>query len=128
MPPTARRYGALQRTPNELAVLSRSMIEIMQELAADIDVPAQDVSKGRTYATSEVTAGAFPYHLPRVNIHSGPTPPGDAFMAAHYRDTWYWIADDDFGSKRSLTFLLLFFSLAETGAAPEAPVLTIPVQ
>jgi len=31
-------------------------------------------------------------------------------------------------SKRSLTFLLLFFSLAETGVVPEAPVLTIPVQ
>jgi hypothetical protein len=31
-------------------------------------------------------------------------------------------------SKTSLTFLLLFFSLAETGIVPEAPVLTIPIQ
>ena len=45
-----------------------------------------------------------------------------------YRGSWYWISDTDLSSKRSLTFLLLFFSLAETGVTPEGPVLTIPVQ
>ena len=63
-----------------------------------------------------------------VAIHSGATPPGDAFTAVRYRGSWYWIYDHDFMSKRSLTFLLLFLSLAETGVVPEAPVLTIPVQ
>ncbi len=121
-------YGALQRSPNELAVLSRSMIEIMQELSADIEVPAEDVSEGRTYATAEPPANASPFDQPRVAIHSGATPPGDAFTAVRYRDTWYWISDHDLNSKRSLTFLLLFFSLAETGVVPEAPTLTIPVQ
>jgi hypothetical protein len=120
--------GALQQSPNELAVLSRSMIEIMQELSADIEVPAEDVSEGRTYGTTEPPAGATPADLPRVKIHSSATPPADAFTAVQYRGTWYWISDKDFNSKRSLTFLLLFFSLAETGAAPEVPVLTIPVQ
>ena len=121
-------YGAVQRNPNELAVLSRSMIEVMNEMSADIEVPAGDVSSGRTYATAEPTADASPYDQPRVRIHSGAAPPADAFTAVRYRDTWYWVSDQDFTSKRSLTFLLLFFSLAETGAVPEAPVLTIPVQ
>ena len=125
---TTLDYGAVQRDPKELAVLSRSMIEVMNEMSADIEVPAGDVSSGRTYATAEVAPDASPYDQPRVKIHSGPTPPGDAFTAVRYRDTWYWISDQDFSSKRSLTFLLLFFSLAETGVVPEAPVLTIPVQ
>ena len=63
-----------------------------------------------------------------VAIGAGATPPGDAFTTVFYRNTWYWVSDQDFASKRSLTFLLLFFSLAETGVVPEAPVLTIPVQ
>ena len=121
-------YGAVQRSPNELAVLSRSMIEVMNELSADIEVPADDVSSGRTYATAESLADASPYDQPRVRIHSGAAPPDDAFTAVRYRNSWYWISDRDIGSKRSLTFLLLFFSLAETGVVPEAPVLTIPVQ
>ncbi len=125
---TALEYGAAQRDPSELAVLSRSMIEVMNEMSADIEVPAGDVSSGRTYATVELGPSASPYDLPRVRIHSGTTPPSDAFTAVRYRDTWYWISDQDFTSKRSLTFLLLFFSLAETGVVPEGPLLTIPVQ
>ena len=121
-------YGALQRNPSELAVLSRSMIEIMQELSADIDVPPENVADGRTYASAALPADASPYDQPRVRIESGSTPPDDAFTAVRYRGAWYWISDHDMNSKRSLTFLLLFFSLAETGAVPEAPVLTIPVQ
>ncbi len=121
-------YGALQRGPNELAVLSRSMIEIMQELSADIDVPPENVVDGRTFASAALPADASPYDQPRVRIESGTAPPDDAFTTVRYRGFWYWISDRDINSKRSLTFLLLFFSLAETGAVPEAPVLTIPVQ
>lgn len=124
----ALNLGALQRSPNELAVLSRSMLEIMQEFSADIEVPSDDVAKGRTYMTAEHDSDASPYDKPRVRILSGATPPPDAFTTVFYRNTWYWVSDRDFASKRSLTFLLLFFSLAETGVVPEAPVLTIPVQ
>ncbi len=121
-------FGAIQRRPDELAALSRSMIEIMNEFSADIDVPAEHVAKGRTYATAQPTGRGSPLDKPQVNIHSGPNPPGGAFAAVNYRNTWYWISDGDISTKRSITFLLLFFSLAETGVTPEAPVLTIPVQ
>jgi hypothetical protein len=121
-------YGALQRSPSELAVLSRSMIEIMQELSADINVPAESVASGRTYPSAVVPVDASQHDQPRVRIDSGPAPPDDAFAAVLYRGVWYWISDHDIHSKRSLTFLLLFFSLAETGVVPDSPVLTIPVQ
>src|SRR5262249_9257153 len=121
-------YGALQRTPNELAVLSRSMIEILVQMAAAIEVPEKHVSEGRTPATPEIAPDASPLDRPYVRIHAGAKVPDDAFAAVRYRDSWYWLDDRDFASKRAFTFLLLFFSLAETGVAPQAPVLTIPVQ
>ena len=34
--------------------------------------------------------------------------------------------DGDFASKRIFSFLMIFFSLAETGVTPQAPVLTVP--
>ena len=122
------KYGALQAAPNELAVLSRSMIEIMNEISADIQVPAGHVGEGRTYDNAEVDEGAQAFDLPHVVINASSSRPADAFAATFYRGNWYWVSDRDFRSKRALTFLLLFFSLAETGATPEAPVLTIPVQ
>lgn len=121
-------HGASATKPNELAVLSRSMIEILNEIAADLDAPAEDVVTGRTYANAELDPDGPRFDLPHVKIQSGQVPPDRLFSAVQYRGTWYWISDNDFASKRGLTFLLLFFSLAETGAAPEAPVLTIPVQ
>jgi hypothetical protein len=121
-------YGALPTSPDELAVLSRSMLEIMIDLSSDIEVPPEHVAAGRTYGTATLPVNASPHELPQIRIHSGAAPPKDAFTAVPYRDTWYWISDNDLLSKRTLTFLLLFFSLAETGVVPEAPVLTIPVQ
>jgi len=62
-----------------------------------------------------------------VRILSGPAAPPDAFSAIRYRNTWYWINDGDFASKRVFTMLMIFFSLAETGVTPQVPALTIPV-
>ena len=43
-----------------------------------------------------------------------------------YRGQAFWIDDRDLASKRMFTFLRMFSSIAETGVAPQAPVLTIP--
>ena len=117
-------FGAVQRRPDELAVLSRSMLEIMIDIAATIEVPPEHVASGKTIANPPKNAqGAG-----RVRIFSGREPPAESFTQVRYGDHWYWIPVDDFASKRALTYLLLFFSLAETGVVPSAPVLTIPVQ
>lgn len=119
-------FGTLPRTSNELAVLSRSMVEILLEVATGIEVPGEDVSRGRTIMATRQPNAPDPRDRPFVRILSGPTPPADAFTAVRYHDTWYRIDDRDFASKRIFTFLMMFFSLAETGVAPQAPVLTIP--
>jgi hypothetical protein len=119
-------YGSTQRSPNEVAVLSRSMMEILIELSAGVEVPAEDVLKGRTYPGPTVGPETPRSDRPFVRIHSGAAKPGDAFAAVHYRDTWYWVDDGDFDSKRTFTFLMLFLSLAETGVTPQTPVLTVP--
>jgi hypothetical protein len=61
-----------------------------------------------------------------IRIRSSASPPAATYAAVRYRDTWYWIDDGDYASKRVFTFLMIFFSLAETGVTPQAPVLTVP--
>jgi hypothetical protein len=120
-------YGAVQRKKDELAVLSSSMLEILNDISGDIEVPMNDVSDGRTYANVEESVDEHP-DASRIRIRSGASAPSNAFAAVRYGDSWYWISDGDLRSKRAFTFLSLFFSLAETGAVPAAPVLTLPVQ
>lgn len=119
-------FGATQRSENELAVLSRSMLEILLEVSAGIEVPAEHVAEGRTQTGVVAAPGAPPLDQPIVHIYSGASRPEGAYAVTQYRGTWYWIDDHDLMGKRAFTFLLMFFSLAETGVAPQAPVLTIP--
>jgi len=120
-------FGAVPRSDKELAVLSRSMAEIFIELAAGIDVPPEHVAARRTVPAIRLASADNPRDRPLVRIQSGPAAPPGAFSAVRYRDTWYWIDDGDFASKRVFTLLMLFFSLAETGVTPQTPALTIPV-
>jgi len=120
-------FGAVKRSDKELAVLSRSMAEVLVELAMGIEVPAEHVAEHRTIPSARVASAENPRARPLVRILSGAAAPADAFAAIHYRNTWYWIDDGDFTSKRVFTTLMIFFSLAETGVAPQVPALTIPV-
>ena len=120
-------FGALPRGEKEIAVLSRSMLEILLEVAVGIDVPKPHVAEGRTSPATRLADAQNLYDRPLIKVLSGTTPLSSPFAAVYYRGTWYWISDDDLSSKRIFTFLMLFFSLAETGVTPQAPVLTIPV-
>jgi hypothetical protein len=61
-----------------------------------------------------------------VHIRSGKEAPADAYAAVPFKGYWYWIDDTDIESKRTFTFLMILFSLAETGQTTAAPVVTVP--
>ncbi|HYA75714.1 MAG TPA: hypothetical protein VED83_02300, partial [Burkholderiaceae bacterium] len=63
---------------------------------------------------------------PLVRIRSGTEAPADAYAAILYKGNWFWIEDTDIASKRTFTFLLILFSLAETGQMTAAPIVTVP--
>ena len=50
---------------------------------------------------------------------------GNTFAAVRYEAYWFWIDDRDFFSKRTLSFMMLLLALAEKGAPPPAPALTL---
>ena len=119
-------YGALPQNDEEIAILSRSMLSILQELASDIEVPETHVAEQRIAPIlvddAEVAGGVSSL----IRIQSAREEPADAFVAMPYRDHWFWIDDRDFKSKGMFSFLMFLFSLAETGTPQQAPVLTIP--
>jgi len=119
-------FGLLPRSPNDIALLTRSMVEILLEVAAGIEVPAEHVAQGRTAIATRLVGAENPLDRPLIRILSSGSPPANTYAAVRYRDTWYWIEDGDLASKRVFTFLMIFFSLAETGVTPQTPVLTVP--
>lgn len=115
-------YGNQARDNREIAILSRSLLEIMTELSSYIEVPSQDAEEGRTYPNLSDMGGAKPLLKVKSSGHSR----GNSSTAARYRGNWFWVDDRDFRSKRTFSFLMVLSSLTETSGSQSAPVLTIP--
>lgn len=121
-------YGSVAANDKEIAMLTRSMLEILLDLSSYIEVPAASATEQRTFPTPapEVVNGT-PV-APLIRILSSSQNPGDAFAAVPYGQEWYWIDDKDFASKRLFSFIMFLFTLTETeGGKQNAPLITIPV-
>jgi hypothetical protein len=119
-------YGAFAKDDKEIAILTRSMLEITAELAARVEVPASHIEENRASPGVYDGIKSTDETRSRVQIRSSSQRPGDAFIAVKYRNHWFYIDDRDYQSKRMFSFLMFLFTLAETGAPEKAPVITIP--
>jgi hypothetical protein len=54
--------------------------------------------------------------------------PSDAFVSVYYRGHWFWIDDSDLKTKRAFKFMMMLFTLADTGERENLPLVTIPAQ
>jgi hypothetical protein len=115
-------YGVETRTGNQIAVLTRPMLGILNQLAIQVDVPAADIADGQT-TPSVGNIGIE--HRPVVVVHSGAKAPHQAFVAIRYHQTWFWISDDDFDSKVAFSIVQILLALTQSTNASGA-VLTIP--
>jgi hypothetical protein len=124
------RFGFSEGRAGEIRIYTRSLIEILTNLAVQVEVPAGDVAAGRTVAT-QVSPAELPA-LPDLTVMSRPVRPWDAFVprdpfvAVEYRDNWYWIDDSDLDSKQVFSTLLLLLNLVERSREAQLPVITIP--
>jgi hypothetical protein len=120
-------YSPMRGSESELAVNSRSMLQIMQAFASHLDVPAAHLKERSAWPSIE-TSSTSENQRQSVRIHSGKQKPADAFAAVRYRDYWFWVDNSDFQTKRALTLVMFVFTLAETGGAERLPLVTIPAQ
>jgi hypothetical protein len=119
-------YGRTRRGPGQAAVLTRSVLQILYELGAEMDVPDADIRRGATPATEGDGRAGPPERI--IRVRNGPNAPADAFAAVPYRDRWFWIDAGDYRSKVAFTFTHVLQTLAESGHSQPTPVVTIPAQ
>lgn len=119
-------YGLLPQNDHEIAMLTRSMLHIMVNLATMVDVPPQHITEGRTIPSLPVSDSTKTLIGQGINIRSSVDKPKDAYAAVKYEDHWFWIDDTDYKSKRIFTFLMILFSTTEGGPRDNLPLVTIP--
>lgn len=121
-------FGSRQRGPDQIALLTRSMQEILVEFSAGVQVSESDLAEGRATPNVYIDTASDTGKSRLMRIQSSSERPADAFAAVPYRNRWFWIDDRDLYSKRMFMFLTVFSALAETGTAPQVPLITIPAR
>jgi hypothetical protein len=109
--------------PSTLALQTRTVGQVLVDLASYVEVPDEHVRRGVVEASSVISGGDRPAET-LLRIHSGPTRPLESYVAVEYLDTWFWIDIDDMQSKRTFTYVLLLLTITEAGST-STPQLTI---
>jgi hypothetical protein len=130
--PTDREFrivpGTLAGGPGQIPIQTRSMLQVLIDVASYVQVPERDLAEGRVQVPARTAEQEklFPALL-RVHYAAEQPKDGQAHAAIRYRDGWFYIEDRDVASKAVFSFLMLMFSMTESDVTP-APVLTIPTR
>jgi len=119
-------YGGYSGKDDEIDMMTRSMLQIMLEFAAVVQVPESDVVQGKAAPGLVDTQAPGALIGPPLRVLVTDTRPKDAYVAVQYNERWFWIADTDIQSKYTFAVIMLMFSIADTGAKGSAPIVTIP--
>jgi hypothetical protein len=114
-------FGATAMGPDEVAILSRSVLRILSELATFVEVPDEHLARGIAHDLGDPGYDGEP----PFRVFSCATKPCDAFVTVCYEHHWFWIDKRDVASKRTMAYLLVLLALADTGQKAGLPVLSI---
>jgi hypothetical protein len=117
-------YGAIGNGGTDVVpIVTRSILGILSNLGAQVQVPEADIASGATTPTVQLIGGET---RPTVIVHVGERAPADAYVSVRYENHQYWIERTDFDSKYAFTVLQNLIALAEASESSKTPVLTIP--
>lgn len=117
--------------PDEIALTGRSLLSVMFFLSQSVEVPSQHEAEGKVTVTlypdgtrfrwSDVTGKV-------MRIRSSVSEPDNAAVKVFYRETWFFIADNDLNSKTTFNLLTFLFNLQAANKRGAEPLLTYPVR
>jgi hypothetical protein len=105
----------------EIVLNNRSVMEVLRFASAYVDIPPEDIAAGI------VRARAAP-EAEWLEIRSSPDEPTRAWLKIRRAGTWYYIAEDDLGSRVTFTLLRSLFSSVVGEVPGSKPLLTLPVK
>jgi hypothetical protein len=109
----------------EITVRTRSAISAMRRLSDYVRVPEPH---RKEFDIRKPNLGEHDDDQPPLKVEWAVKKPRDAFAAIQYQGYWFSIPQGDYNSKFSLIYLRTLLALADTGARPTAPILTIPTR
>ena len=108
----------------ELAMQPRSLLQILQAVAAFVEIPPEHLAQ--EWASPSAPMAADESAIFGIQIRSARQKPQQSYAAVRYKGHWFWIDESDWRTKRTLVLVILLFTLTDSGKPERLPVLTIP--
>ena len=115
---------------DQIRVVTRSLLGIMFYISQAVEVPKEDIIKGKVTQTKTPDGKAFDWKEVTgdlLKIRSLSETPQSGAMTIFYRGTWFYIDDSDLSSKSTFSLLAQIFSLQAGKIQDNAPLLTLPI-
>jgi len=124
------RMNDVDHNPNLIRLRTRSVMGILYLLSQSVEVPQEDVEKGKLTTTKY--ADGRPFYWSNLfsslfQIKSSTDKPSDAFVSIKYRGSWFYIDDTDVESKRTYALFSQIFAIQAGKIEVERPTLTLPI-
>ncbi|MXV44277.1 hypothetical protein GS501_04325 [Saccharibacter sp. 17.LH.SD] len=110
-------YGQTASKPGQVAMITRSMLAIWQDIAGSMEVPQKLVDQGVVAPTT-----THSNDRPAIIIHCSTAEPTNVYVSIKYEGYWYWVAKKDLQSKVAFSMLQFINALAETSTEKGALV------
>ncbi|MZG52640.1 MAG: hypothetical protein F3744_01110 [Nitrospinae bacterium] len=123
-------FSRKKNKPNQIRVVTRSLLGILFYLSHAVEVPEQDNRKGKVTRTLKTSGKIFDWKEVTgelLRIRSDSSRPENATLMVFYRGTWFYIDDSDLKSKSTFSLLSQIFSLQAGKIKDTTPLLTLPV-
>jgi len=112
--------SAYRGSSDQITITMSSVLDILNVISAQFEVPQAHISSGWTYQT--LSPGSTSESL--IVVHASAEEPEHPFVATSERGYWFWIDESDYASKRAFSFLTMLLTLAESGG-DRSPLVTI---
>jgi hypothetical protein len=122
--------GVISGTGEKIVIDMRSLIGVLFFLSNGVEVPPAHEERGLVTVTRTKNGERFDWNQVSgdlLRIRCSHDRPQDAAVRIKYRGTWFYIADNDLGSKSTFTLLTQLIALQAGGVPATSPVLTLPI-
>jgi len=112
-----------------LALATRSLFSAIYHLSRHVDAPDSDVRAGVASPAPDIgsNSSASSSALRQLfHVRSSTDDPEDASVKVFYRDTWFYIADNDQDSKTTFALLSMLITLQSGDVSGAMPIVTLP--
>ena len=114
-----------------IGVMSRSLLSCLYYLGQSVQVPAEDIKKGKVAIPVNCKDVEFVNWKKTVHslmdIQCNYSKPVDAYICVKYRDVWFYISDNDLESKRTFILMQQLFNMQAAEPSKAQPILSLPL-